>query len=323
VVVVVPHLSETLDAEAAIRAQRELIDELIRSEGIDPYVLWYYTPMALSFSDHLTPAAIIYDCMDELAAFKDAPRELANREGELMQRASLVLTGGQSLYEAKRHQHSNIYPFPSSVDAAHFLQARRGTDDPPDQASLPRPRLGFFGVIDERMDGALVDGVASSRPDWHIIMVGPIVKIERAALPCRPNIHYLGPKKYEDLPGYLAGWDVALLPFARNASTRYISPTKTPEYIAAGKPVVSTSIPDVVRPYGQQGLVRIADDVGAFVRACSAAMSEDPAKRITEGDAFLRQTSWDGTWSRIHRLVDDVIGIGNAGADVESQDAVV
>ena len=301
--VVVPHLPNGLSPDEIDVEQRMLLDRLIRTRNITEYVLWYYTPMALAFTSHLTPIAIVYDCMDELSAFKGAPLVLRTRETELMRRADLVLTGGQSLYEAKRHLHANMHPFPSSVDVAHFGQARRMAADPPDQAPIPHPRLGFFGVIDERMDIALVDGVAAARPDWHMVMLGPIVKIDPASLPHRPNIHYLGAKRYEELPQYVAGWDVALLPFARNEATRFISPTKTPEYLAAGKPVVSTSIRDVVRPYEKLGLVRIADDVPAFIRACMAALAEDPAKRITQADVFLRQTSWDGTWNRIRRLL--------------------
>ena len=313
VTVVVPHLPERVTDRDAV--QRRLLNAFIASERITEYVFWYYTPMALTFSDHLTPLAVVYDCMDELSAFKGAPTTLTAREASLMRRADLVLTGGQSLYEAKRHQHPNIHPFPSSVDAAHFARARQIVDDPGDQAPIPHPRLGFFGVIDERMDLALLEGVADARPDWHLVLLGPVVKIDAASLPQRPNIHYLGSKAYNDLPHYLAGWDVALLPFARNEATRFISPTKTPEYMAAGKPVVSTSIRDVVRPYGQQGLVRIADDAPSFVRACAAAMAEDATKRATRNDAFLRQTSWDGTWTRIRRLMDDVI----TGTPVEAE----
>jgi UDP-galactopyranose mutase len=307
VTVATPLLPEQMSAHARVDAQRRLLDQLIEAQRITEYVLWYYTPMALAFSDHLSPSMVVYDCMDELSAFKGAPTVLKEREAELMNRASLVLTGGHSLYEAKRHQHGNIHPLPSSVDAAHFAQARGITIDPADQAAIPHPRLGFFGVIDERMDIALLDGIAAARPDWHLVMLGPIVKIDPASLPARPNIHYLGPKTYGQLPEYVAGWDVALLPFARNEATRFISPTKTPEYLAAGKPVVSTSIRDVVRPYGQQGLARIADDVPQFVHACAAAMAEDPHQRIRQADAFLRQTSWDGTWQRVRRLIDDAL----------------
>lgn len=302
--VATPHLPAQLDESAAIDAQRRLLDALRERENITDCVAWYYTPMALPFTDHLAPSAIVYDCMDELASFKNAPAVLKEREALLMSRAALVLTGGQSLYEAKRHQHPNIHPFPSSVDVNHFAQARRFTEDPADQAVIPHPRLGFFGVIDERMDIELLDAIAAARPDWQLILLGPIVKIDAAQLPQRPNIHYLGGKKYDELPRYVAGWDVALLPFARNEATRFISPTKTPEYMAAGKPIVSTSIRDVVRPYGHQGLVRIADDPAAFVAACEAAMADDPAARVRQADAFLRQTSWDGTWRRIRLLID-------------------
>jgi UDP-galactopyranose mutase len=311
--VVVPQLPQEISPEDAIVAQRRLLEQLIEAERMSSYVLWYYTPMALPFTDRLSPAAVVYDCMDELSAFKGAPAILKAREAELMRRASLVLTGGQSLFEAKRHLHSNIHPFPSSVDVAHFAQARRITKEPADQAELPRPRLGFFGVIDERMDLPLLDAVAAARPDWHLVMLGPVVKIDPESLPQRANIHYLGSKRYDELPQYIAGWDVALLPFARNEATRFISPTKTPEYLAAGRAVVSTSIRDVVRPYGKQGLVRIADDPQAFVQACMAAMSEDPGKRITQADAFLRQTSWDGTWTRIRAQLDEVLRRTDSG----------
>jgi UDP-galactopyranose mutase len=253
--------------------------------------------------------------MDELSAFKGASSLLRDREAELLRRSSVVFTGGQSLYEAKRSQHDNVHPFPSSVDVEHFAEARRIVSDPEDQRGIPHPRLGYFGVIDERFDIELVDAVAEARPDWQLVMIGPVVKIDAATLPSRPNIHYLGAKSYEELPHYIAGWDVALLPFARNEATRFISPTKTPEYLAAGKPVVSTSIRDVVRPYGQQGLVRIADEAREFVHACTAAMAEPAAPRITQADAFLRQTSWDGTWTRMRTLVDLAVQVGQGTRD--------
>ena len=169
---------------------------------------------------------------------------------------------------------------PSSVDVEHFAKARRCKDEPADQCAIARPRLGFFGVLDERLDIPLLKGLAEARPDWQFVMIGPVVKIDPADLPRCNNIHYLGPKSYLELPRYIAGWDVALLPFARNDATRFISPTKTPEYLAAGKPVVSTSIRDVVRPYGEMGLVRIADTVQEFVRRVRSG-----APRTTGGAA--------------------------------------
>jgi UDP-galactopyranose mutase len=321
VIVATPHLPEGLTEEGRDTAQRQLLDALIDSERLSDYVLWYYTPMALAFSQHLKPAAAIYDCMDELSAFKGASALLKTREAELLDRAGLVLTGGQSLYEAKRHQHGNIHPFPSSVDVEHFAQARSITVNPPDQEAIARPRLGYFGVIDERMDLALLDGIAEARPEWQIVMVGPVVKIDPSTLPNRPNIHYLGSKRYEELPHYIAGWDVALVPFARNEATRFISPTKTPEYMAAGRPVVSTSIRDVVRPYGQQELVRIADDVAGFVEACEAAMAEDPGSRQARADTFLRHMSWDSTWARMRSLVDEAVGASARAREARSRAA--
>ena len=306
VIVAVPHLPPNAQPDA-VAVQRGLIDQLISRERIESYVLWYYTPMALAFTDHLQPQAVVFDCMDELSAFANAPAALKEYEEELLRRAAVVFTGGQSLYEAKKDKHANVHAFPSSVDVKHFAQARHIVADPADQEAIPRPRLGFFGVIDERMDIDLVRGIAAARPEWHIVLVGPVVKIDPAILPRRSNIHYLGAKSYGQLPHYIAGWDVALLPFARNESTKFISPTKTPEYMAAGKPVVSTSIRDVVRPYGQLGLVRIADRVDDFVRACEAAMDEEATARLRDADAFLRQTSWDGTWAQMRRLIDMAI----------------
>jgi glycosyltransferase involved in cell wall biosynthesis len=301
--VVVPQLPSRYTSEQVIAAQRSLLNQLILGERIERYVLWYYTPTALRFSEHLTPETIVYDCMDELSAFKNADPELPALERALFRRAHLVLTGGQSLYEAKKHSHHNVHPMPSSVDVEHFATARRMKGEPDDQRHIPHPRLGFFGVLDERLDTHLLAGIADARPDWQLVMLGPVVKIDPAELPQRPNIHYLGSKSYTELPRYIAGWDVALILFARNDATRFISPTKTPEYLAAGKPVVSTSIRDVVSPYGDNGLVRIADAVPEFVKACAGALAEDPAPRRARADAYLRNISWDRTWTKTALLL--------------------
>ncbi|HEX9918836.1 MAG TPA: glycosyltransferase family 1 protein [Pyrinomonadaceae bacterium] len=310
VYVVVPYLPEGLSNEVAVEAiQQAMIDRLFAEHQIRDYVLWYYTPMALGWTRHLKPHATVYDCMDELSAFKNAPRALREREAELFRRADLVFTGGQSLYEAKRDQHANVYAFPSSIDRAHFAQARSIMEDPADQANIPHPRMGFFGVVDERFDIELLDAISAARPDWNFVIIGPVVKINEADLPHRPNIHYLGSKSYKELPSYLAGWDVAALLFARNDSTRFISPTKTPEYLAAGRPVVSTSIRDVVRPYGKLGLVRIADDAAEFVKAAAEiGMDErvDDSAWLARVDEFLAKISWDRTWGEMAELIGEV-----------------
>ncbi len=307
VTVVVPHLRAGQEAAAVEESLRFLLDALIETENIQPGILWYYTPMALAFSDHLDAPAIVYDCMDELSGFAGAPAGLREAEDALLARAHLVFTGGRSLYEAKRHRHRNIHPFPSSVEVAHFARARTRTDpEPADQASIAHPRLGFYGVVDERFDRELLAGAAALRPDWQVVIIGPVVKIDPATLPRRANIHYLGAKSYDELPHYIAGWDVALLPFARNDATRYISPTKTPEYLAAGCPVVSTSIRDVVRPYGELGLARIADDPVAFVAACEQALADDPLERQRTADGLLARMSWDATWQAMATLIAQI-----------------
>ena len=307
VFVVVPRLPEGYTPEQSVRAQRAILDQVIAANGITRFVLWYYNPLAMTFSDHLRPAAIVYDCMDELSAFKNAPADLRVLEQALLRRADVVFTGGLSLYEAKRNLHHNIHAMPSSVDVKHFATARTIAVDPPEQRELPHPRLGFVGVLDERLDIPLLRGIAEARPAWQLVMIGPVVKIDPSDLPRLPNIHYLGPKRYEELPAYLSGWDVALLLFARNDATRFISPTKTPEYLAAGKPVVSTSIRDVVTPYGERDLVRIADTVDDFVDACANALAEVPEPRRIRADVFLRGTSWDRTWIKTSALVDAAV----------------
>ena len=302
--VVTPHLPPGLGEEGTHDALRELLAGHLAAEGAQRYLLWYYTPMALPFTRHLAPLAVAYDCMDELSAFRGAPPALLRREAELLARTHVVFTGGSSLYEAKRDRHANVHAFPSSVDVQHFAAARRPLPQPADQRDLPGPRLGFFGVIDERMDLALIDGVAAARPGWQLVMLGPIAKIAPEDLPRRPNLHWLGQKRYAELPAYVAGWDVALMPFARNEATRFISPTKTPEYLAAGRPVVSTSIRDVVRPYGELGLVRIADSVSGFVAAVEASLVQDRARWLLDADRFLAGQSWDTTWRRMRDLLD-------------------
>jgi UDP-galactopyranose mutase len=267
VCIVVPHLKNYMDAPAVIAAQKMLIYDLFRSMQIKKYLLWYYSPMALAYTDHLDPELIVYDCMDELSAFKFASPLLIQYEQKLFKKADVVFTGGQSLYEAKKHLHGNIHMFPSSIDKKHFNIARSALEDPADQASIPHPRIGYYGVLDERLDIDMLKELAALRPDWQFVLVGPVVKIDPDELPRQNNIHYLGGKQYNELPWYLAGWDIAMMPFALNESTRYISPTKTPEYLAGGKRVISTPIKDVMTPYEENGLVHIAATPAIFIAA--------------------------------------------------------
>ena len=303
VTIVTPHLPPHGTNDNAIL--QELIQRFARAEQITEPITWFYTPMALEFFPKtILPSLVVYDCMDELSMFRGAPASIQILEEELLRVSDLVFTGGVSLFEAKRSLHKAVHAFPSGVEAEHFGSARSFQDDFAENASLPRPRLGFAGVIDERMDLNLVDEVARQRPDWQLVMIGPVTKIDSASLPARPNIHWLGRKEYADLPKYFAGWDVALMPFALNDSTRFISPTKTPEYLCAGLPVVSTPIRDVVRPYGNLGLVRIAETPEQFILATEQALMGGMCLKWRErADQFLKSLSWDSVWESMNHLI--------------------
>ncbi|MFA6154203.1 glycosyltransferase family 1 protein [Mesorhizobium sp.] len=294
--VVTPVLPLGTGEADAIAAQRRFVDGLVAFAPRDLLTTWYYTPMALRFSDHLSCDVCVYDCMDELSAFKNAPAELVLMEKRLLERADIVFTGGQSLYEAKRGMHGSIFPFPSSINVMHFHQARGPGNDPFDQLQIPHPRVGYFGVIDERLDVDLVMSTAMAMPDVHFVMIGPVVKIDPGSLPKAANIYWLGGKDYTELPAYLGHWDAGWMPFALNAATRYISPTKTPEFLAAGVPLVSTAIVDVVRTYGAEGLVDIVDaqDVEAKLRSLLARPRDALLARV---DAYLAGMSWESTWA--------------------------
>ena len=298
-------LPDGMPPDQAEAAQREALDGLLQARGLRPGLLWYYTPMMLGFSAHLAADVVVYDCMDELSAFRGAPPGLTEREARLMARADLVFTGGHSLYEAKRDRHPDIHPFPSSVDVAHFAAARTSHIQPADQAAIPHPRIGYYGVIDERLDTALLATLAHARPDWHFVMIGPVVKIAPEDLPRLPNIHYLGAKSYRDLPAYVASWNVALMPFALNEATRFISPTKLPEYLAAGRPVVSTPIVDVVRQYSDLPGVAIAQGAAAFLAGIesSLAIARDAPDWRGRVDTMLAGMSWDRTWAAMSALI--------------------
>jgi UDP-galactopyranose mutase len=266
--------------------------------------------MALPLLNDIAPSAIIYDCMDELSLFLGAPKELLDREDRLLRMADLVFTGGPSLYRAKQHRNSSVHCFPSSVDAAHYAKAKPGANaEAADQAGLPKPRLGYFGVIDERIDIELLDKVATARPEWQICMVGPVVKINPNHLPKHKNITYFGQRSYAELPSYLAGWDVCMLPFALNQSTKFISPTKTLEYMAAERMIVSTPITDVAEPYGK--MVYIANGAEEFIAACDRALAisdSERTERINGMREVLSKTSWDNTASRMLNLINKAMG---------------
>ena len=262
--------------------------------------VWLYTPMALDLALALVPRLLVYDVMDDLSSFAGAPPELLLRERQALAGASLVFTGGRSIHRGVEGHNPRTFLFPSGVDVEHYAPARRLR--PP---SRDRHVAGYVGVIDERIDLGLVASLAAALPDWEIRMVGPVCKIDDAALPQAPNVAHLGKQPYESLPDVLAGFDVALMPFALNDATRAISPTKTLEYLAAGLPVVSTRVPDVVADFG--AFVSLADDGEGFARACRDVRPHDVASRDARLAPVLARYRWDWIASAMERHMDDVL----------------
>lgn len=306
--IITPRLKAGLSKDEENAQLTSMLSSFIAEERKEELLFWYYTPMALEFSRSFAPGMIVYDCMDELSAFKFAPPHLKELEAELFTRADMVFTGGHSLYREKKKSHPIVFPFPSSIDKEHFGAARNKPEVPQDQAGIGGIKLGFFGVIDERFDIGLIREMAEKRPSWQIILIGPVVKIDPAILPMASNIHYLGSKNYDELPAYLSGWDIALIPFMLNESTRFISPTKTPEYLSAGVPVISTPIRDVVDPYGDEKLVSICATSNEFIEAAEMELNRDENEKslwLLNVDCFLSAISWDKTTFSMLSLIDN------------------
>lgn len=289
-----------------------LIVAHLEAAGISDYIAWFYTPMAVPMLGGLAPRAVVYDCIGDLTTPDGAPRLLQEREAALLELADLVLAAGPALCSAKRPFNANVHCLPSSGDTPHFEPGRL---DPASleacaaeqlHAGLPRPRLGYFGVIDRRIDLALVAALADAHPEWQLLLAGPVTTIDRATLPERPNIHWLGVQPYARLPYLLALWDVCLLPFAVGDAAPFISATRALEYMAAEKPVVSSVVPDVVALYGDTVRTGSRAD-GSFVRECEQALREPRRERDRRLGAMLATVqcaSWDRAADAAQRLLE-------------------
>lgn len=303
--VVVPHLAHALagDLDGLVSSLRELLQAFVEGHGLALPIVWYDSPLCIALGCELAARLVVYDCDCGAAC---ASSEFRAREQQLFQRAQLVIVRGHGPLEAKRHLRTNLQLVPDIVDVEHFRQALLDGPEPADQLAIAAPRVGYAGAIDGRVDLELLGAVARMRPRISFVLLGSHSEIDASALPRADNLHYLGERAYADLPRYLGGWDVAILPFARNEATRFSSPTETAQYLAAGRPVVSTSIRDVVRPYAQQGLVRIADDPTSFARAIDLARATDLAKHRKVAATFLATLSCEQTALRIEALLNNV-----------------
>jgi UDP-galactopyranose mutase len=285
-----------------------LLPEVLDEAGANT-ILWVSSPLA----DYLVAEALphvkfaVYDCMDDLASFRDGNEMMREREAHLLTRVELLFTGGRSMYEARKTRHPRVHCFPSGVDIAHYRQAQGIAEaEPAALAWIPRPRLGYFGVLDERIDWPMIATIAEERPEWHWVLVGPTAKVHPAEIPGGPNLHYLGQQAYADLPAYLRGFDIATMPFAINAATRFISPTKTLEYLAGGKPVISSSVPDVVASYRK--IVTIADGPETWIEAIEHLLAATPAEqwaRLERVEPILQDNTWDSIAERMWKLMEE------------------
>ncbi len=280
-------------------------DYVAMARGGRPLVRWFYSAMFATYGDRLGGGqVVVYDCMDELASFAGAPAGLAEAEARLLERADVVFTGGRSLYESKRDRNPNVHCFPSAVEPEHFARALDpDLPLPADLAGLPRPVFGYYGAVDERLDYDLIAALADAPGIGSVVLVGPTIKVDPASLPRRPNLHYLGQKTYAELPSYLKGFDVCLMPWALNEATRTISPTKTLEYMAGGKPIVSTAVRDVVRDHGD--LVFVADDPSQFVALARTALDRFDPARAAAGRRRADEHGWDAVAAAMRTLIEE------------------
>jgi glycosyltransferase involved in cell wall biosynthesis len=274
-----------------------VLTQLLGSASIP--LAWFYSPSFCTVLDQMKFGTVIYDCMDELSLFKGAPASLIQQERDLLEKSDIVFTGGRSLYEAKTPHHPNVHCFPSSVDFDHFARAKNGINLPHDIIDIPSPIVGYFGVVDERLDLELIEQTAAQLPEVSFVFIGPVVKISDSDLPRLPNIYYLGMKAYQTLPNYLKAFNIAMMPFALNDATKYISPTKTLEYMAAGKPIISTRVKDVEREYSTS--VHLVSNAAEFAEEIKSILFPSTANstHVDRYSDILGKTSWNSTVFRM------------------------
>jgi glycosyltransferase involved in cell wall biosynthesis len=269
-------------------------------------VQWFYDPMAVTaFAGHLDERAIVYDCMDELSLFRGAPAELVRRERELLALADVVFAGGPKMWKAKRALNPNCFCFGCGVDEKHFARARSARlARPSDVVYLPRPIFGYIGVVDERVDYELIAKLADAA-SGSVVIVGPSTKVDTKTFPQRANLHWLGGRDYAELPSYARAFDVCMMPFAMNEATRFINPTKALEYMATGKPIVSTPVEDVVAQFSS--VVTIARNATEFIAACERVAANPPRQQIERGLERVRRNSWESIVAQLEEHIADAL----------------
>ena len=300
------------DDGAFVDAERtRLLDEALRTTLKGKFnrpVQWIYDPMAVdSHAGKHGEIACVYDCMDELSQFKFAPPELVARERRLLNKADVVFAGGRKMWESKSRFNSNCHFYGCGVDVKHFGQARLETCEVPEDIrafAASGPVLGYFGVVDERLDYELIEKLADANPDWNIVMVGPVCKVDPAEFPQRPNLHWLGGRPYAQLPAYTKAFDVCLMPFALNEATEFINPTKALEYMATATPIVSTAVPDVVSNFHR--VVKIGTPE-QFLKLCHEQAYQPDQLAVERGVKMANENTWDAIVAKLEGHIEDVL----------------
>lgn len=293
------------------RMRRELVQEALQGPLAGQFqnaVQWFYDPMTVrAFAGQMGEIATVYDCMDEYSKFSEAHPELTRREAELLARADVVFTGGRKLFEAKSRHNRNCHFYGCGVDSEHFGRARDARTSVPHDLKRAKKQaaLGFFGVVDERMDYELIAKLADANPQWSVVMIGPVLKVQEHSLPRRANLHWLGGRDYSQLPAYCKGFDLCLMPFALNEATEYINPTKALEYMATGRTIISSKVPDVVSNFGE--VVKIASSHDEFISLCQQAIAEPDYDAIERGLKLAAESTWDRIVERMEQHINDAL----------------
>jgi glycosyltransferase involved in cell wall biosynthesis len=274
----------------------------LRGLGDGPLQVWSFTPDVSYLLDALTPRKVIYYCVDDFASFTGYDRRrVQSDEVDLCKRADLVVTTSRALQEAKKSLNSNTIFVPHGVDYEHFAKALCPCAEPVDLSAIPRPRVGFFGLIRDWLDLDLVRQVAAKRPAWQFVFIGGHDWSVDLSLYRMPNIHFIGGRPYGDLPAYCAHMDVGLIPFKLNELTMSVNPIKLREYLAAGLPVAATPLPEV-QAYSE--LVRIGAGPTDFTAAIEAALQTPPEARRRLSEAMAAET-WPTKMEQICRCLQD------------------
>ena len=280
------------------------VKRAMRQLGMSRPIVISFLPGAAPAVSHLDALLRVYYCVDEFSAFDGAGAAIASLERELIARSDLVICSAERLVRAKKKQHPRVELVRHGVDVAHFSHAvQPGSSVSELVADLPRPVLGFVGLMAEWVDQELLGALADHYPHGTVVIVGR-EDCDTTALRLRRNVLFVGRRPYTELPSIMKGFDVALVPFRDNELTLAANPLKAREYLAAGLPVVSTPIPEVER----LGACRIARGPEGFIAAIDAVLAEGAGPSAARS-ATMATESWESRWDEVAALLAERLGL--------------